>query len=52
VVHEVDAKRTLGFVLIVRAASEPNVPNGGPPASRDGLDVIELKPMPLFASMP
>ena len=48
-VHELGPENSLGFVLIVRSAAKPQVVDGGPPTSRDRLDVIELQAFSLRA---
>ena len=41
--HEARPERALGFVLVVRPASQPDVGGGRLTAAREGLDMIELE---------
>jgi hypothetical protein len=49
--HEVDSKRALGFVLIVRTATQPHAGHRGLAAARHGLDVIELEELARRAAL-
>jgi len=49
--HEIPAQRSLRFILIVRAASEPQPFHGGGASTSNRLRVIEFQKAPLPAAM-